>query len=81
MFEVRSSMLSELRIAPFPQVSPVSLERRLEVCLSNPSLRSEGDAGRGEAAGSNKPEAYSLEYVEDLFGPRTTQMPVNRLPQ
>jgi hypothetical protein len=21
-----------------------------------------------------KPEAYSLEYVEDVFGPRTTQM-------
>jgi hypothetical protein len=28
-----------------------------------------------------KPEAYSLEYVEDFFGPRTTQMPADRLPQ
>jgi hypothetical protein len=28
-----------------------------------------------------KPEAYSLEYVEDVFGPRTTQMPADRLPQ
>jgi len=28
-----------------------------------------------------KPEAYSLEYVEDFSGPRTTQMPVHRLPQ
>jgi hypothetical protein len=27
------------------------------------------------------PEAYSLEYVEDVFGPRTTQMPADRLPQ
>ena len=32
-------------------------------------------------AGSKKPEAYSLEYVEDFLEPRTTQMPVNRLPQ
>ena len=51
------------------------------VCPSNPSLRGEGDAGRYEAAGSKKPEAYSLEYVEDFFEPRTTQMPVDRLPQ
>jgi hypothetical protein len=28
-----------------------------------------------------KPEAYSLEYVEDFFGSRTTQMPADRLPQ
>ena len=28
-----------------------------------------------------KPEAYSLGYVEDFFGPRTTQMPADRLPQ
>jgi len=28
-----------------------------------------------------KPKAYSLEYVEDLFEPRTTQMPADRLPQ
>jgi hypothetical protein len=28
-----------------------------------------------------KREAYSLEYVEDVFGPRTTQMPADRLPQ
>ncbi|TKS59757.1 MAG: hypothetical protein EWM72_01942 [Nitrospira sp.] len=28
-----------------------------------------------------KPEAYSLEYVENFFGPRTTQMPANRLTQ
>ena len=53
----------------------------LGVCPSNPSLRGEGDAGRCEAAGSKNPEAYSLEYVEDCFGPRTTQMPADRLPQ
>jgi hypothetical protein len=34
-----------------------------------------------KAAGSKKPEAYSLEYGEDFFGPRTTQMPADRLPQ
>jgi hypothetical protein len=28
-----------------------------------------------------KPEAYSLEYVEDCFRPRTTQMLADRLPQ
>jgi hypothetical protein len=28
-----------------------------------------------------KPEAYSLKYVEDFFEPRTTQMPADRLPQ
>ncbi|HJT19437.1 MAG TPA: hypothetical protein VJ746_03140 [Nitrospira sp.] len=27
------------------------------------------------------PEAYSLEYVEEFFEPRTTQMLANRLPQ
>ena len=32
-------------------------------------------------AGSKKPEAYSLEYVEDFLEPRTTQMPADRLPQ
>jgi hypothetical protein len=53
----------------------------LGVYPSNPSLRGKRDAGRCEAAGSKKPEAYSLEYVEDVFGPRTTQMPADRLPQ
>ncbi len=53
----------------------------LGVCPSHPSLRGEGAAGRCEAAGAKKPEAYSLEYVEDFFGPRTTQMPAARLPQ
>jgi hypothetical protein len=53
----------------------------LGACPSNPSLRGEGDAGRCEAAGTKKPEAYSLEYVEAFFVPRTTQMPADRLPQ
>ena len=35
---------------------------------------------RCEAAGPEKPEAYSLEYVEDFFLPRTTQMVEDRLP-
>jgi hypothetical protein len=37
--------------------------------------------GRCKAAGPKKPEAYSLQYVEDFLGPRTTQMPADRLPQ
>jgi hypothetical protein len=34
-----------------------------------------------KAAGSEKPEVYSLEYIEDFFWPSTTQMVANRLPQ
>gem|GEM_PF-1512471 len=55
--------------------------RRLGVCPSNPSLRGKGAAGRCETASAKKPEAYSLEYVEDFFGPRTMQMLADRLPQ
>jgi hypothetical protein len=32
-------------------------------------------------AGSKIPEGYSLEYVEDFFGPRTMQMSADRSPQ
>jgi hypothetical protein len=46
-----------------------------------PSWRGEGDAARCEAAGPEKPEVYSLEYIEDFFGPRTTQMVADRSPQ
>jgi hypothetical protein len=53
----------------------------LGVCPSNPSLRGEGAAGRCEAAGSKKPEAYPLEYVEDFFGPRRTQTAADHSPQ
>jgi hypothetical protein len=68
-------------------ISPRSLRCRDErpprvgVCPSHPPLRGKGDIGRCKAAGSKKPEAYSLEYVEDVFEPRTTQMPADRLPQ
>lgn len=37
--------------------------------------------GSCKARGSEKPEAYSLQYGEDFFGPRTTQMGVDRSPQ
>jgi hypothetical protein len=37
--------------------------------------------GKYEAAGSEKPEVHSLECIEDFFGPRTTQMVADRLPQ
>ncbi len=30
---------------------------------------------------SEKPEMYSLKYIEFFFGPRTTQMVADRLPQ
>ncbi|OAI49829.1 hypothetical protein AYO43_00180 [Nitrospira sp. SCGC AG-212-E16] len=53
----------------------------LGVCLSDASLRGEGASGRCNAAGSKKPEAYSLQYVEDFLGPRTMQIPADRLPQ
>ena len=35
---------------------------------------------RCEAAGPEKPEVYSLEYIEDVFGPSTTQMVADRSP-
>ena len=43
--------------------------------------RGEGDAARCEAAGPEKPEAYSLGYIEDFFGPSTTQMVADLSPQ
>ncbi len=66
---------SLLRIAQFGRIE-LSVGTLLGVCLSNL-----GDAGRCEATGSKKPEAYSLGYVEDFFGPKTRQMPADRLPQ
>jgi hypothetical protein len=36
---------------------------------------------RCQATGSKKPEAYSLEYVEDFFEPRTKQMAMDHSPQ
>ena len=50
-------------------------KRRLRVCSSHPSLRGERGAGRCEAVASKKPEAYSLEFVEDVFELRMMQMP------
>ena len=45
------------------------------------SSRGEGGAARCEAAGQEKPEVYLLEYIEDCFGPSTTQMAADRSPQ
>jgi hypothetical protein len=53
----------------------------LGACPTLPSWRGEGGAARCEAAGLGKPEVYSLEYIEDFFGPRTTQMVADRSPQ
>ena len=60
---------------------PVPPLRRLGACRRIPSLRGEGDADRCKAAGAKKPEAYSLEYVEDFFEPRTKQMTSDHSPQ
>jgi hypothetical protein len=49
--------------------------RVIHRCEAQPAV------GRCKAAGSKKPEAYSLQYVEDFLGPRTTQMQADRLPQ
>jgi hypothetical protein len=53
----------------------------LGACPTLPSWRGEGGAARCEAAGSEKPEAYSPEYVEDFFGLRMTQMGADHSPQ
>jgi len=53
----------------------------LGACPALPSGRGERGAARCEASGPEKPEAYSLEYVEDFFGSRTTQMVTDRSPQ
>jgi hypothetical protein len=53
----------------------------LGACPTLPSCRGDGGAARGEAAGPEKPEVYSPEYLEDFSGPRTTQMVVDRSPQ
>jgi hypothetical protein len=36
---------------------------------------------RYEAAGPEKPEVHSLEYIQDSFGPGAMQMVTDRLPQ
>ena len=36
---------------------------------------------QSEAAGPEKPEVYSLQYIEDCFWPRTTQLVADRSPQ
>jgi hypothetical protein len=51
--------------------------------LSDIAVRHEAKAAPADARpqASEKPEAYSLEYVEDFSGPRTAQMPGHRSPQ
>ena len=48
---------------------------RLGACPTLPSWRGEGGAARCEAADPEKPEAYSLEYVEDFFGRERRRWP------
>jgi len=45
-----------------------------------PSSRGEGGAARCEVAGTEKPEVYLLEYIEDFFWPGTTQMVADHSP-
>jgi hypothetical protein len=49
-------------------------------CPSNPALRGEGATGRGEVAGSKKPDVYSLEYV-GFFGAENDADYCRSLPQ
>ena len=51
----------------------------LGACPSNPALRGKQAVGTCTAASSKKPEAYSLQYVEDFLGSRTTQLPADSL--
>ena len=57
------------------------IRRAKEPVRLRPSGRGEGGAAKCEAAGPEKPEVYSLEYIEDFFVPRTTQMVVDHSPQ
>jgi len=52
----------------------------LGACPTLPSSRGEGGGAGCEAAGPEKPEVYSLEYIEDFSGPRTTQMVADHSP-
>jgi hypothetical protein len=52
----------------------------LGTCSTLPSSRGEGGAAGCEAAGPEKPEVYSLGYIEDFSGPRTTQMVADHSP-
>jgi hypothetical protein len=50
-------------------------------CPTLPFVTRRRRSARCEAADPEKPEAYSLEYVEDFFGPSTTQMAADCSPQ
>jgi hypothetical protein len=69
---------------PLPRLArPVVIanKMRARACATLPSWRGESGAASCEAAGPEKPGAYSLEYVEDFFGPSTTQMVADLSPQ
>ena len=53
----------------------------LGACPTLPFVARRRSVSRCATAGPEKPEAYSLEYVEDFSGPRTKQMLVHRSPQ
>ena len=57
------------------------MKRMLGARPTLPSSRGDGDAARCKAASPEKPEAYSLEYVEDFFGMRTMRMVADHSPQ
>ena len=50
-------------------------------CPTLPIMARQRSWARCEAAGLEKPEVYSLEYSEDFFRPRTTQMAADHSPQ
>jgi len=53
----------------------------LEAFLTLPFVTRRRRCGQMRGAGLEKPEAYSLDHIEDFFWPRTTQMVVDRSPQ
>jgi hypothetical protein len=72
----------------YPEGSPLGRQHgknrpitQLGACPTLPFVTRQGGAARCEAAGPEKPEEYSLEYIEDFFGPSTTQMLADRSPQ
>ena len=71
---VEDVLLSRISRPPYGQIGQARWSLTLEPVRH--CLRDEAKEvlPRCEAAGLGKPEAYSLEYVEDFFEPSTTQM-------
>jgi hypothetical protein len=80
--DARTTMLAA-KPAQRPTAFTVSQWTFLTRSLSDIAFvtRHKGGATRCEAAGQEKPEVYSLEYMKDFFWPRTMQPVADRSPQ